>query len=153
MKRQRWIIAAVILALVGVIIAKQGLRAPQTEHPTEVAQPQPASETPEAPLPGSSLADCLKSGRPTMADFGKRACVPCKQMEPILKQAARDYRGKANIVFVDLEAYPQLAREYLIRIMPTQIFFDADGKEVDSHMGYMGLDEIERQLASLGVRK
>jgi thioredoxin 1 len=120
---------------------------------------EPPSETPDnpprpvGPLRGSKLTECLKSGRPTMADFGLGTCKTCKAMQPILKQAAQDYWGKANIVFVELDKYPELAREYRIAVMPTQIFLDAEGKQVDSHMGYMDRAEIDRRLTALGVER
>jgi len=121
---------------------------------SQSAQSNAASDKkPEGPLPGSKLADCLKSGRPTMADFGKGWCVPCKMMVPVLKQAAQDYWGKANIVFVELDEYTDLGRQYRIATMPTQIFFNAKGEEVSRHMGYMGTEDIERELAALGVKK
>jgi len=88
-----------------------------------------------------------------MADFGKGWCIPCKQMVPVLKQAAQDYWGKANIVFVDMEEYVDLAGQYRIALMPTQIFFDAKGEEVTRHMGYMDGPEIDRQLRAFGVKR
>jgi thioredoxin 1 len=122
--------------------------------PENQRAPKPASgEKPESPLPGSALDECLKSGRPTMADFGKGWCQPCKMMVPVLKQAAQDYWGKANIVFVELDEYPDLGRRYRIAAMPTQIFFDAKSEEVSRHMGYLGTEDIERELATLGVKK
>ena len=118
------------------------------------AQQKPApGPKPEGPLPGSKLKDCLKNGLPTMADFGMGTCKPCKAMEPILKQAAQDYWGRANIVFVELDKYPDLGRQYGIRVMPTQVFFDSSGELVDSHMGYMERQEIDRRLAALGVKQ
>jgi thioredoxin 1 len=121
---------------------------------SEPPQKQPAQEEKtDGPLPGSILATCLKTGLPTMADFGRVWCIPCKQMVPVLKQAARDYSGKANIVFVDLEDYADLGREHRITAMPTQVFFDAAGKEVTRHMGYIGNPDIDAQLAKMGVKK
>jgi len=118
------------------------------------AQPKAAqAKKPEGPLPGSKLADCLKSGRPTMADFGRGWCKPCKAMVPVLKQAAQDYWGKANIVFVELGEYMDLARKYRITVMPEQIFFDAKGKEVTRHMGYIDNEGIDAQFAKMGVKK
>ncbi|UCH36525.1 MAG: hypothetical protein JSV65_09275 [Armatimonadota bacterium] len=130
-----------------------------SEQPTAAsnsrrAEPPPAPDgKPEGPLPGSKLAECLKSGRPTLADFGKGWCKPCKLMAPLLKRAAQDYWGKANIVFVDLDDYPELWREYRIAMMSTQVFFDAQGREVARHMSYMSGAEMDRQLAALGVEK
>ena len=128
---------------------------PKAKPPAEPpAEQKPAlGPKPEGPLPGSKLKDCLKNGFPTMADFGLGTCKPCKAMEPILKQATQDYWGRANILFVELDKYPDLAREYGIRVMPTQIFFDASGKQVDSHMGFMDREEIDRRLTALGVKQ
>ena len=159
MKGSRSIILVVIVAVAGVVIAKQKMKAPPavTEQAAETPQSAPKNgaddSKPDGPLPGSRLAECLISGRPTMADFGRTWCKPCKAMVPILKQAAKDYQGKANILFVDLGKYAKLGRNYRIRAMPTQIFFDAQGNEVGRHMGYMGSKDIERRLAELGVEK
>lgn len=118
----------------------------RSEDNQAVVEPRPAG-----PLPGSKLENCLNNGLPTMADFGMGTCKPCKAMEPILKQATQDYWGKVNILFVELDKYPDLARKYRIAAMPTQIFFDASGKQVDSHMGYMDRSEIDRRLAALEI--
>jgi thioredoxin 1 len=88
-----------------------------------------------------------------MADFGLGTCKPCKAMEPILRQAAQDYWGKANILFIELDKYPDLARAYRIAVMPTQIFFDASGRQLDSHMGFLAREDIDQRLAALGVRQ
>jgi len=118
------------------------------------AAPQPAhpgAKEPVAPLPGSKLEEALTSGQPTMADFGAGWCQPCKMMDPVLKEAARKYRGKANIVYVDTDKFPQIARDYKIRAIPTQIFFDASGEEVNRHMGYWPIESLARALAAAGV--
>ena len=133
--------------VVAVVIAKDAVKRKQTE--------QAAATGAEgvAPMAGSGLAAALSSGRPTMADFGKGWCQPCKAMVPVLEQAARDYAGKANIIYVDMEQYATVALAYGIQVMPTQIFFDAKGAEVDRHMGYMAPPDIEKALARVGVKK
>lgn len=149
MKASRWAILALILAVAAVVIAKQivGGRA-SSRAPAGI----PVAERPQGPLPGSTLTDCLRSGLPTLADFGLGTCKACQAMAPILKQAAEDYWGKANVVFVELDRYPGLAAQYRIAVMPTQILFDASGDQVDSHLGFMDREEIDRRLAALGVR-
>jgi thioredoxin 1 len=120
----------------------------------EPAAPEPAQPDPEqpvAPFPGSKLKEALASGRPTMVDFGAGWCQPCKMMEPVLKEAARKYQGKANIVYVDTDKLPQIARDYKIRAIPTQIFFDAKGEKVSEHIGYWPIDDVARALAAAGV--
>ena len=128
---------------------------PKPEPPVspepEPAAPQEAAKKEIQPLPGSKLAECLKSGRPTMADFGAGWCKPCQMMEPVLVQAATKYEGKANVVYVDTDKYAQVARSYGIASIPTQIFFDAKGKKVSQHIGYWPIEDVGRALAAAGV--
>ena len=123
--------------------------APPAAEPPAAAVEQPVKMA--EPLPGSQFADCLNSGRPTIADFGAGWCKPCKMMEPVLKQAAGKHEGKLNIVFVNTDEYPQVAKEYGIRAIPTQVFLDKKGKEVGRHMGYYPLAEFEADMRRFGV--
>ncbi|WP_017755311.1 thioredoxin family protein [Calidifontibacillus oryziterrae] len=71
----------------------------------------------------------LKSyGFPIVIDFGADSCVPCKEMAPILKELNEELQGKAIIKFVDVWKYHELADDYPINVIPTQIFIDAKGK-------------------------
>ena len=154
MRRSRLTLLAVLLAIVVVIIAKNVIEERRAgASGAQSAAVAPAAEgRPVGPLPGSALDGALKSGRPTMADFGKEWCVPCKMMVPVLKQAAQDFQGKANIVFVNLEEYADLGGQDRIATMPTQVVFDAKGKEVTRHLGFMGGEDLEKQLAALGAK-
>lgn len=71
----------------------------------------------------------LKSyGLPIVIDFGADSCNPCKEMAPVLKELNEELQGKAIIKFVDVRKYQSLAEGYPISVIPTQIFFDANGK-------------------------
>lgn len=71
----------------------------------------------------------LKSfGLPIMIDFGADSCAPCKEMAPVLEKLNEKLQGKAIIKFVDVWKYQKLAEGYPLRVIPTQIFFDKDGK-------------------------
>jgi thioredoxin 1 len=73
--------------------------------------------------------DKLKSyGIPIILDFGSDSCIPCKQMAPVLKELNAELQGKAIIRFVDVWKYRELSEGYPISVIPTQIFFDANGK-------------------------
>lgn len=73
--------------------------------------------------------DKLKSyGLPIIIDFGADSCIPCKEMAPVLKELNAELNGKAIIRFVDVWKYQELAQGYPIQLIPTQIFFDDEGK-------------------------
>ncbi len=66
-----------------------------------------------AELPSSNdavIRAALASGKPTVADFGARTCIPCKKMAPILEELNRELKGKANVTFTDVWAAPAIGR-------------------------------------------
>jgi thioredoxin 1 len=99
-----------------------------------------------------SLPEVPTKGMVTMLDLGAHRCIPCKMMAPIMKELKREYKGKAAIVFIDVWAHKGEARKYGIRAIPTQIFFDKNGKEVFRHEGFMDKKSIVRALGELGVK-
>ncbi|MGA9753370.1 MAG: thioredoxin family protein [Acidobacteriota bacterium] len=90
---------------------------------------------------------------PRMVDLGKTWCIPCKQMVAVLQEAELRYKGKAVIEFIDLDKKPEAAREYKIMMIPTQIFFTADGKEFERHVGYLPFEEVEKIFTKMGVER
>lgn len=90
-------------------------------------------------------------GMVTMIDLGADQCVPCKMMAPILEKLKKAYEGKAAIIFIDVWKDIDPARRYGIRAIPTQIFFDTGGREVNRHVGFMSEKDIVAQLTRMGV--
>lgn len=108
-----------------------------------------------AELPSASdaaIVQALASGKPAVIDLGARACIPCKKMAPILESLAAEYRGKASVLFIDVHGNQTTAKRFRVQMIPTQIFFDARGKEVKRHVGFMDKADIVRELNALGVR-
>jgi thioredoxin 1 len=91
-------------------------------------------------------------GMPTMLDLGAHECVPCKMMMPVIEKVEKKYRGKASILFIDVWKDKSSARRFGIRAIPTQIFFNAKGKEVHRHEGFMSEEDIDRVFHRMGVR-
>ena len=100
----------------------------------------------------ATIRSALASGKPTVADFGARTCIPCKKMAPFLAVLDREYRGKANVLFTDVHEGKNLAAKYHIQMIPTQIFFDATGKEVKRHIGFMDKADILKELQAAGLK-
>jgi thioredoxin 1 len=91
-------------------------------------------------------------GMVTMVDLGAKKCVPCKMMAPIMEKVEKDYQGRAVIHFYDVWEDREPATRFGIQGIPTQIFFDTDGKEVYRHVGFLSEADIVSQLTRMGVK-
>lgn len=96
--------------------------------------------------------DSPAPGKVTLVDLGAKTCVPCKMMVPILDELEREYADRAAIIFIDILENPEAGRKYGIQLIPTQIFYDASGKEVFRHEGFLDKAAIVAQLEKLGVK-
>ena len=114
-----------------------------------------AAGTACAELPSAkevTVKQALSSGKPTVIDLGARSCIPCKKMAPILEALAGEYRSKATVLFIDVHEDQAAARKFGVQMIPTQIFFDAKGKEVTRHMGFMDKADILNALKKAGMQ-
>ena len=88
---------------------------------------------------------------PRLVDLGKGTCIPCKKMKPILDELKAEYAGRAIVEVIDLRYDRQAARKYGVRLIPTQIFYDAEGNEVYRHQGFLDKKSIKMKFAEMGV--
>ncbi len=91
-------------------------------------------------------------GKVTMVDIGAKKCIPCKMMAPILEELEKEYKDRAAIIFIDVWENPAAGKQFGIQLIPTQIFYTAEGKEVLRHEGFMGKAAIVAELEKLGVK-
>jgi thioredoxin 1 len=109
----------------------------------------------QAELPSAteaSINNSLSSGKPTVIDLGARTCIPCKKMAPILESLSSEYRNKASVLFIDVHENQAAADKFRIQMIPTQVFFNAQGKEVKRHVGFMEKAEIVKELKAAGLK-
>lgn len=90
-------------------------------------------------------------GKVTMVDIGAKKCIPCKMMAPIIEELEKEYKDRAAIIFIDVWENPTAGKQYRIQLIPTQIFYTAEGKEVLRHEGFMEKAAIVAELEKLGV--
>jgi len=79
---------------------------------------------------------------PRLVDVGADQCIPCKMMAPILTELKKEYAGSLEVEFVDVWKNPGAGDKYRIRVIPTQIFYDASGKELGRHQGFISKEGI-----------
>ncbi len=105
----------------------------------------------ESGLTSITLKQALANGKPTLAEFGRGTCIPCKEMKPILENLAAEYQDRLNVSIVSVDEYRELTNYFRIMAIPTQIGFDSSGKEVFRHVGFWPKDQIVAQLSQLGI--
>ncbi len=90
----------------------------------------------------------------TFVELGSVRCIPCKLMQPIMKDIEKDYAGQVKVVFHDVwtpEGEP-FAASFKIRVIPTQVFLDKDGEEYFRHEGFFPKEELVKVLKQKGVK-
>jgi thioredoxin 1 len=100
--------------------------------------------------PSTPAGPVATSGLPRLVDLGADSCIPCKMMTPILDDLQKEYAGKMEVVFIDVWKKREEAGRYGIQLIPTQIFYGADGKELHRHQGFIGKEEILATWKRLG---
>ena len=88
---------------------------------------------------------------PRLLDLGSDGCIPCKLMAPILEKLREEYDGRMVVDFIDVRKHREIGIEYRLKVIPTQIFFAADGSELSRHEGFMSREDILAKWDELGV--
>jgi thioredoxin 1 len=89
---------------------------------------------------------------PKLLDFGAGKCIPCKAMAPILKELSEEYKGRVVIKIIEVYEERELTQINRIRLIPTQIFFDAKNQEFFRHEGFMDKEQIKKVFQKMGVQ-
>lgn len=101
---------------------------------------------------GKEKIDAARSkGIPVFVDFGKTTCIPCKMMVPVLDSLTKKYKGKMDVVFVNVGEEGDYAFKMGVTMIPTQILFDKNGKEVSRHVGYIPVEDCEKMINKTGA--
>jgi thioredoxin 1 len=89
----------------------------------------------------------------TFIELGSVNCIPCKMMQPVMKAIEEKYGEQINIVFYDVWKPEQnkYAQIYGIRLIPTQVFLDKEGKELFRHEGFFPEEAIDQFLQEQGL--
>jgi len=95
------------------------------------------------------LDDAMASGKPTLAGFVGQVCA-CKNITPTLEELAVDYEGQFNVLVLDYYDHKGLFAEYDITLVPTQVYFDSNGVEVERIVGYSTKEEMVNRLTGMG---
>ncbi|HUT56864.1 MAG TPA: thioredoxin family protein [Phycisphaerae bacterium] len=133
---------AIVVALVAAVAAVVAIKQTGPKPVTDKAEPGQGVTAPTA-QPAAGL--------PRLVDLGSTTCIPCKMMAPILEDLKKEYDGRLRVDFIDVNANAEAGRQYGIKLIPTQIFFDASGKERFRHEGFFSKEDILAKWKDLGI--
>lgn len=111
-----------------------------------------AAATASAAATGSSPGGA-DGPKVTFIELGADKCVPCKEMQPVMRAIEQAFGDQVEVVFYDVWEDPTPANEYGIQMIPTQVFLDENGEEFHRHVGFYPQVEIEALLIERGLGK
>lgn len=134
------------VVLVGLVLAGAGCRQSSPAAATTAASAIPWRQSlPEA------LQAAQAEGKPLLVDFFATWCGPCRMMDeetwprPEVAAAAQAFIP----VRLDVDANQQVARQYDITGVPTVVFLDASGKELDRQVGFATAEEMLGRMTKI----
>jgi thioredoxin 1 len=136
---KQWIVSILLIFLSVTIACKQNNNDAQTQQNTAVEN--------------TVVAETKDNAIVTFVEIGSVNCIPCRMMQPVMKKVEEKYGSKVKIVFYDVwtqEGAPY-AQKFGIRVIPTQVFLDKNGKEFFRHEGYFPFEAIDELLQKHGV--
>jgi thioredoxin 1 len=101
--------------------------------------------------PSAQPATQAAGGLPRLVDLGSTTCIPCKMMAPVLEELAKEYAGRMQVEFIDVNVNPDAAKPFGIKLIPTQVFIDPAGKELWRHEGFFSKEDILAKWKELGI--
>jgi len=142
-------IVAALMVVVGVVMA---LKQQNKDTPRTGDQPPAQAKAESRPAEAQDgQPSTAKKSVPRLVDLGAGKCIPCKKMAPILEELRKEFAGRLDVEFIDVWENPSAGELYRIKLIPTQIFYDASGKELFRHEGFFSREDILAKWKELGV--
>ncbi len=104
--------------------------------------------------PANNVKQQVARAKITFVELGSVNCIPCKAMQPVMRSIEQKYGEQIQVIFYDVWTFEQqhYARDFNIRLIPTQVFLDQNGNEILRHQGFFAEAEIDRFLQAQGLK-
>jgi thioredoxin 1 len=129
---KKLVIMVLLAAAVGAVFAVKQMQLRSSTVPVKPAAVEPAK-------------------LPRLVDLGSDKCVLCKKMAPILDELKATQADRLEVEFIDVRKDPDAGRPHGVLVIPTQIFYAADGRELFRHEGFFSKEDIVAKWKEFGV--
>ena len=85
-------------------------------------------------------------------EIGSDKCIPCKQMKVVTENIVIKYGDELAFQYIDIYENKDVADDYKIQLIPTQIFYNQKGVEIFRHVGYFPEEKIDSLLQANGLK-
>ena len=149
----RWVTWLVILFGVILLIGIGQLLVLTLFSDPETPPSPPPSAPPEGAGPDAQAIGLSTAQLPEMLQLGADWCPVCRRMKPIISELRKDYKGRVEIVYIDVDKQSKTADKYKVNAIPVQVFINSKGKQVLRHEGFWDKKSIEEQFRKMGIKK
>lgn len=147
MKTTSLLALGVVALLIGMLV---GFKVTQARKPQTSPTIPPPKGAPLAPGVANAADPRQKAAAlPKLLELGSTECAQCKEMAPIIDALTAELKGKVEVSFTDVDKDPAVVDQYKIDLIPTQVFLDAEGKELFRHTGVFQREEILAKMNEL----
>ncbi|MDA3871188.1 MAG: thioredoxin family protein [Candidatus Marinimicrobia bacterium] len=96
----------------------------------------------------TKIVDSVQTAKITFIELGSLNCIPCKMMQPIMKEIEEEFSETVKVVFYDVwtKEGKKYGQQYGIKLIPTQVFLDENGEEFFRHQGFFKKEEIKKLI-------
>ncbi len=100
-------------------------------------------------MPTQAQGTTPAKGKPALYEFGSKYCIPCKEMKEVMAALKSSHGDQVEFRMIYVDEEKPMFGEYKIVAIPTQVFLDTSGKEVDRHLGALSKEEVLKKLKEL----
>ena len=141
--------AIVVLGVAGALALRERRR--QAGESPRPGSPQTPVLPADAEIRAATEAAGNEARLPRLLELGGETCINCMMMAPVLKELRAEYGDRLKVELIDVFKNKQAADEYGVRLVPTQVFYDARGTERFRHEGFFPKADILAKWRELGV--
>lgn len=90
-------------------------------------------------------SEVLKSQKPVLVEFGAVWCQPCRILEPVLEELAKEWGETVKVAKLDVDEATQLTMNYQVLSVPTTMLFK-NGEVLERMVGYQPKERISGKV-------